>query len=240
MAPLPLILSFLLGLASAQTPGKSPEVHPKLQTWKCTNRGGCVPQNSAIVLDDLAHPVHQRNNPSLDCGEFGSAPNVTVCPDEATCAKNCIVEGISDYAAYGIETSGSSLKMHQLVNGASVSPRAYLLQQNGLEYELLKLTGNELSFDVDVSKLPCGMNGALYLTEMSETGGRSKLNPGGATYGTGYCDAQCFVDPFINGVVRSLFFLQMATLTQQRVISKAKAPAATKWISGKQTNTQPP
>ena len=201
MARLPFILSLFLSLASAQTPGKSPEVHPKLQTWKCTNRGGCIPQNSAVVLDDLAHPVHQLHNPSLDCGEWGSAPNATVCPDAATCATNCIVEGISDYAAYGVSTSGSSLTMHQLVNGTTVTPRLYLLQQNGLEYEMLKLTGNELSFDVDSSKLPCGMNGALYLTEMSETGGRSKLNPGGAAYGTGYCDAQCYTYPFINGVV---------------------------------------
>jgi cellulase len=36
---------------------------------------------------------------------------------------------------------------------------------------------------------------------MDPTGARSKLNPGGAYYGTGYCDAQCFVTPFINGEV---------------------------------------
>ena len=66
---------------------------------------------------------------------------------------------------------------------------------------MLKLLGQELSFDVDVSNLPCGMNGALYLTAMDATGGRSKLNPAGATYGTGYCDAQCYnTSAFINGV----------------------------------------
>lgn len=191
----------LLGLAAAQTPSKSREVHPRLKTWKCTKKAGCVPQNSAVVLDDLAHPVHQLVDISLSCGDWGSVPNVTVCPDEATCAKNCIVEGISNYTAHGITTSGGSLNLHQLVDGNDVSPRCYLLQENGAEYEMLKLTGNELSFDVDSLKLPCGMNGALYLSEMSKTGGRSKLNPGGATYGTGYCDSQCFVTPFINGVV---------------------------------------
>lgn len=203
MAPtLPILVGFLFGLAAAQTPGKTPEVHPKLQTWKCTKRGGCVAQNSAVVLDDLSHNVHQLNDASLGCGNWGSAPNVTVCPDEKTCAKNCIVEGISDYAAAGITTNGSALHMSMFNSaGTDVSPRAYLLEQNGAEYELLKLTGNELSFDVDVSKLPCGMNGALYLTEMSQTGGRSALNPGGATYGTGYCDAQCYTYPFVNGVV---------------------------------------
>ena len=157
MAPLfSLVVSLLLGLATAQTPGKSPEVHPQLQTWKCTNHGGCVPQNSAVVLDDLIHPILQRLNPSLSCGARGAALNATVCPNEVTCAKNCIVEGISDYAAYGITTSGSALNMHQLVNGTTVSPRCYLLQENGAEYEMLQLTGNELSFDVESSKLPCG------------------------------------------------------------------------------------
>lgn len=131
--------------------------------------------------------------------------------------------------------------MHQLVNGTSVSPRLYLLQENGLDYEFLHLTGNELSFDVDLSKLPCGMNGALYLTEMSETGGRSYLNPGGATYGTGYCDAQCYADPFINGVVCPSTILPSSLLlpsklTSFRPTSPEKAHAATKWISGKQTN----
>ena len=156
-------------------------------------------------MDDLSHPVVQRLDPSLSCTNSTNpaALNSTVCPDEVTCAKNCLVEGFSlkDYAAHGVTTSGSSLHMHQLVDGVSVSPRLYLLQENGVDYEYLQLTGNELSFDTDSSKLPCGMNGALYLTEMSKTGGRSHLNPGGATYGTGYCDAQCYSDPFINGVV---------------------------------------
>jgi cellulase len=192
----------LLGLATAQTPGKLPEVHPKLQTWECTKKGGCVKQNSAIVLDQLAHPVHQLKAPTLDCGSWGSAPNVTVCPDEATCAKNCIVEGISDYSKYGISTKGDKVTLHQLLkDGTQVSPRAYLLNEKGDKYEMLKLTGREISFDADVSKLPCGMNGALYMSEMEEDGGRSRLNPGGATYGSGYCDAQCFTLPFINGVV---------------------------------------
>lgn len=66
------------------------------------------------------------------------------------------------------------------MNSKVVSPRWYLLQENGAEYEMLKLTDNELSFDVDSLKLPCGMSGALYLLEMSKAGGRSKLTPGGA------------------------------------------------------------
>ncbi|KAF8754564.1 glycoside hydrolase family 7 [Rhizoctonia solani] len=57
-------------------------------------------------------------------------------------------------------------------------------------------------FDVDVSNLPCGLNGALYFSEMDADGGMSKYpnNKAGAKYGTGYCDAQCPKDiKFING-----------------------------------------
>ena len=201
MAPaLSLLTLALLGLASAQTPGTTKEVHPKLRTYQCTKRGGCVARNTAVVLDGQAHPIHQLNS-TIGCGSWGSGPNATACPDAATCAKNCIVEGISDYSKYGVTTSGANLHLDMLKDGNSVSPRVYLLAEGEKQYEMLKLTGNELSFDTDGSKLPCGMNSALYLSEMSATGGQSKLNTGGAAYGSGYCDAQCFVTPFVNGVV---------------------------------------
>jgi cellulose 1,4-beta-cellobiosidase len=70
------------------------------------------------------------------------------------------------------------------------------------KYELLKLLNQEFTFDVDVSKLPCGLNGALYFSEMDADGGMAKFsaNKAGAKYGTGYCDAQCPRDlKFING-----------------------------------------
>ncbi|RMX97416.1 hypothetical protein D0867_12788 [Hortaea werneckii] len=38
---------------------------------------------------------------------------------------------------------------------------------------------------------------------MEADGGRSHLNPAGATYGTGYCDAQCPNLPWINGVANT-------------------------------------
>jgi len=55
---------------------------------------------------------------------------------------------------------------------------------------------------VNLSNLPCGLNGALYFVEMPRDGGLSEY-PGdkcGSKYGTGYCDAQCPHDiKFING-----------------------------------------
>ncbi|KAF2194260.1 glycoside hydrolase family 7 protein [Zopfia rhizophila CBS 207.26] len=201
MAPsVTLLTSLFIALVAAQTPGKTSEVHPKLTTWKCTSAGGCKEQKTALVLDSASHPIHQKDNAQLGCGNWGSGPNKTACPDEATCARNCIMEGIENYADYGVTTNGGKLLMKMHGKNGVASPRIYLLAEGEKKYEMLKLTGNEFAFDVDVSKLPCGMNGALYLSEMEENGGQSYLNPGGAAYGTGYCDAQCFVTPWVNGV----------------------------------------
>jgi cellulose 1,4-beta-cellobiosidase len=34
------------------------------------------------------------------------------------------------------------------------------------KYEMFKLKNKEFTIDVDVSSLPCGLNGALYFVEM--------------------------------------------------------------------------
>jgi cellulase len=118
------------------------------------------------------------------------------------------MEGIQDYSTMGVYTNGGEVRLDMYnPSGGVASPRVYILAEDEENYEMLQLTGNELAFDVDMSRLPCGMNGALYLSEMEADGGRSELNPGGATYGTGYCDAQCYVTPWINGVVSTKLLL---------------------------------
>ena len=39
---------------------------------------------------------------------------------------------------------------------------------------MFKLKNKEFTFDVDVSELPCGLNGALYFVEMEADGGLSE------------------------------------------------------------------
>lgn len=195
---LPLGLT-LAGLATAQTPVGT-EAHPQLTTYRCTVADGCVEATNYLVLDSSAHYIHQINS-TESCGSWGSAPNATACPTEEACAQNCIQEGETDYGSHGVTTDGASLRMQMIVNNASVSPRVYLLDETEEKYEMVKFTGYEFAFDVDATKLPCGMNSALYLSEMEAEGGKSELNPGGAARGTGYCDAQCYTTPFINGVV---------------------------------------
>lgn len=197
-----IVISSFLALAVAQSLGKtSREVHPKIKTWRCSTKGGCKEQTNAIVLDAASHPIHQANNTALGCGNWGSGPDPAVCPDVESCYKNCVMEGISDYSTYGVKTAGDRLTLDMYGKNGVSSPRVYMLAGNEKSYEMMHLTGKEFTYDVDVSKLPCGMNGALYLSEMEEKGGQGPLNPGGAAYGTGYCDAQCYVTPWINGLV---------------------------------------
>lgn len=149
-------------LANAQNPGTvSPEVHPLLSTAKCTAAGGCVAQNTSVVLDFGYRWLHTADG--YDSCTTSTGINTTLCPDEATCAKNCVVEG-ANYTGAGVLTSGSSMTMTQYVESStglnSASPRVYLLDEGTQDYVMFKLLGQELTFDVDLSTLPCGVSPA--------------------------------------------------------------------------------
>jgi cellulose 1,4-beta-cellobiosidase len=60
-------------------------------------------------------------------------------------------------------------------------------------YQGFNLINQEFTLDIDMSKLGCGLNGAVYFSEMALDGGVSTQpnNKAGAKYGTGYCDSQC-------------------------------------------------
>ncbi|KAI8813109.1 glycosyl hydrolase family 7-domain-containing protein [Cladochytrium replicatum] len=192
-------LSLLLGSAAAQQVGTSePEVHPPLNVKTCTKSGGCTTQKRSVVIDANWRWVHNVGG-YTNCYS-GNQWSTTYCPDGATCAKNCALEGAKYESTYGITTSDSALKL-KYVTGSNVGSRTYLMDSTDAKYEILKLKNREFSFDVDLSTLPCGVNGALYLSEMPADGGLSSTNLAGAKYGTGYCDAQCAGDmKFINGV----------------------------------------
>jgi cellulase len=94
--------------------------------------------------------------------------------------------GATNYPARGVSVSGNAVTMYQYVNGKSASPRIYLLGADG-KYVMMDLLNAELSVDVDYSTLPCGENGAFYLSEMKADGSGGT----GSGPGNGYCDAQC-------------------------------------------------
>jgi len=248
MSPKSLILSAaaLASTTLAQQMGKmTPEVHPHLPSWECTVKGGCVQKNTSVVLDSDYRWLHTVNGTD-NCKGNGLVKSL--CPDAKTCSANCALEG-ADYPSYGIVTNGSELTLNLFVNKptglSKSSPRVYLLS-NDTTYDMFSMLNREIAFDVDLSKLPCGTNGALYFSEMLPNGGHSDLNPAGAKYGTGYCDAQCPSPPFINGEVRHeptrhRLCRWLAELTGNfRQTSRVRVPAAMKWTCGKLTMRLPP
>jgi len=93
----------------------------------------------------------------------------------------------------GFVTQGSYAK--------NVGSRTFLMDGNN-HYKQFELANKELTFDVDVSNMPCGLNGAIYFAQMIPDGGVSEWSSdkAGANYGVGYCDAQCPHDiKFIEG-----------------------------------------
>lgn len=195
-------LIYVAAVTSQQVGHYKQEVHPSLSIQSCTLSGGCQTELKSVTIDANWRWTHYISG-YQNCFT-GNSWNKAYCADGASCAKNCALEGADYRNTYGVTTSGSSLKLNFVTRGqysANVGSRLYLLD-NEMQYKIFKLKNKEFTFDVDVSKLPCGLNGALYFVEMEADGGMSKYsdNNAGAKYGTGYCDAQCPHDvKFING-----------------------------------------
>ncbi|KAM0263205.1 hypothetical protein ACHAQJ_001360 [Trichoderma viride] len=199
-------ISAILAAARAQQVCTTqPEVHPALTWQKCTAGGSCTSQSGKVVIDANWRWTHAY--PSGGNCYDGNTWDATLCPDDATCAKNCCLEGADYSGTYGVTTSADSLTIDFVTHsqGTNVGARLYLMSSD-TAYQEFTLLNNEFSFDVDVSQLPCGLNGALYFVSMDADGGASKYpgNLAGAKYGTGYCDSQCPRDlKYINGEANS-------------------------------------
>jgi cellulose 1,4-beta-cellobiosidase len=197
-----LLLAAFLGAVQAQQVGTStPEVHPPLTWQKCTSGGSCTTQNGKVVVDANWRWLHKTGG-YTNC-YTGNEWDKTICTDDVTCAANCALEGADYTGTYGATASGSSLRLNFVTQASqkNVGSRLYLLADDN-KYEMFHLLNQEFTFDVDVSKVPCGLNGALYFVSMDEDGGMARYptNKAGAKYGTGYCDSQCPRDlKFING-----------------------------------------
>ena len=203
--------ALMAGLARGQQVGTlQTETHPSMTWEKCTAAGSCTQQAGKVVIDSNWRWVHDKTSGSTTNCYTGNTWDATLCPDDATCAANCALEGADYTATYGATASGNSLKLTFITTGTyatNVGSRLYLMDTD-TSYAQFSLLNAEFTFDVDVSNLPCGLNGALYLVSMDKDGGMAKYstNKAGAKYGVGYCDSQCPRDlKFINGQVCFLF-----------------------------------
>jgi len=203
------LLSILASAATAQQVGTlTAETHPPLPIQSCT-AAGCTSLSTSITLDANWRWLHTTTG-STNCYN-GNTWDTTICPNGSTCAASCALDGADYPGTYGITASGNALTLKFVTKGAystNVGSRNYLMAPGSQDkYQMFKLLNREFTLDVDVSNLPCGLNGALYLVEMDEDGGKSRFptNKAGAKYGTGYCDTQCPHDiKFINGEVSTL------------------------------------
>ncbi|KAG9042900.1 hypothetical protein FS837_010269 [Tulasnella sp. UAMH 9824] len=204
--PITLLSLLIITGTNAQRPGTlTAEVHPPL-TWQLCNIHGCLPEVSGRVVLDANWRWYHRANGSTNCFS-GNQWDATICPDPATCNSNCVLEGANYSGTYGITSlsgaRGIALKWKQ---GQNVGSRVHVLRYD-TQYELFKLLNQEIAFDVDVSKVPCGIAASAQLTEMAADGGMSSQpgNTAGAKYGVGYCDSRCPKDlKWIGGEVNNL------------------------------------
>ncbi|KAF2733727.1 1,4-beta-D-glucan cellobiohydrolase-like protein [Polyplosphaeria fusca] len=198
------IASSLLAVAQGQLVGtQQTETHPGMTYQSCSAKGSCSSKSGKVVIDANWRWLHAKTG-YTNC-YTGNEWNATICKDNKSCASNCAVDGADYSGTYGITASGNSLKLTFVTKGSystNIGSRTYLMKDD-TNYEMFKLAPNqEFTFDVDLSNLPCGLNGALYFVSMDQDGGMKKYstNKAGAKYGTGYCDAQCPRDlKFING-----------------------------------------
>lgn len=187
----------------------SQEYHPPFAYSTCNLEYGCSIESGSVTIDSNWRWLHKVGE-AKNC-YTGNTWDSTLCPDPATCTQNCALEGVDQNTwtgTYGIHTINGGIQLNFVTQGPyskNIGSRVYLLESE-TKYKLFKLMNQEFSFDVDVSQLGCGLNGALYLVEMPADGGMSKYptNKCGAKYGTGYCDAQCPRDmKWINGEANS-------------------------------------
>ncbi|EKM59090.1 glycoside hydrolase family 7 protein [Phanerochaete carnosa HHB-10118-sp] len=99
---LALISFTLAAIAAAQQAGtQTPETHPTLSSQKCTTAGGTTGYTNCYT---------------------GNEWDATLCPDGATCAANCALDGADYTGTYGITSSESSLTL-QFETGSNVGSR---------------------------------------------------------------------------------------------------------------------
>ncbi|KAG6611531.1 Exoglucanase 1 [Phytophthora cinnamomi] len=214
---LPTTIGLVVAAASAypfsslaQQPGAQvPEVHPSLPSQRCSavidvlqqvgKTSSCTTEESSVVIDANWRDVNAvgTTNPCVADNKWNS----TTCSTPQECSEICGLEGADYSGNFSIITTGQELNL-KLENPSGVGTRVYMLDASGVKYKQFQLLNQEFTFDVDVSNLPCGSNGALYFVKMDVDGGTARFpaNTAGATYGTGACGAQCRQDVhFLDG-----------------------------------------
>ena len=161
-----LLVLALATMSSAQQVGtQQTETHPTLSVSSCTTSAGCKAETKDVVLDSNWRWTHTSGTTD-NCYE-GNTWSSDLCSGECTdsdaeaAAKSCVLEGGDYEGTYGISTKGDSMEVDFVTEawGKNIGSRSYLLDSED-KYLMFKLKNQEFTFDIDVSNLPCGLNGA--------------------------------------------------------------------------------
>lgn len=186
--------------ASAQQAGTLVPESPPVIPFKMAT----APQTAAAaVLDANWRWVHKANG-YKGCLDASGHWDQAICPDPHTCARNCALEGVDldKYRTqYGVWTNPASRALVLTHSARHQGSRLFLTSLDRSKYLMLHLLGKTLRVEVDVSRVPCGLNAALYLVGIDERGNYGEnQNRAGAGFGTGYGDAQSPKDnKFVEG-----------------------------------------
>jgi cellulose 1,4-beta-cellobiosidase len=158
----------------------------------CSGSAQCdANSDSGVVMDANWRWAHDSSSQNCYTGDSWAS----ICSDPDVCAQKCCLEGV-DYAGdSGVKEVSGGINLGfvtQTAYGKSVGSRLYVTE--GDQYLQFNMLDKEIAFDVDVSALECGMNGAVYFVEMAADGEVGGNNKGGVFRGTGYCDGQCARD----------------------------------------------
>lgn len=191
-----IVMSLAFGQARGQRAGNVHADNPIPVSLHSCGADGCHGEAAWTTIDHAWRWLHAADSEEKCWLESGPGWNPTYCPNAKSCAQNCVVEGVgADWyqQGYGVSSAYGGLTM-AFQTGTNTGSRMYLMD-TGETYKLFKLKNREIAIDIDVSTLGCGVNAAVYLVGMNQRGSGSA----GARYGTGYCDAQCPRERFING-----------------------------------------
>ncbi|GJC91232.1 glycosyl hydrolase family 7 [Colletotrichum higginsianum] len=167
MRSLSVLLAAIAAASAQQVGTQQAETHPKLTWQKCTS-SRCTAVNGEVVIDANWRWLHETTG-TANC--YDGNKWTGKCTTAADCASKCALEGADYGGTYGATTSGNALSLKfvtQHAYGKNIGSRLYLMN-SASKYEMFTLTGNELAFDVDLSQLECGLNGALYFVQVSVT-----------------------------------------------------------------------
>nr|CAH0102996.1 unnamed protein product [Daphnia galeata] len=129
----------------------------------CTNYCNCQNLTTGLVVDNNWRGVYYN-----------------LCYDPKKCDK---IPTVSEYQnLFGLTVSPSKTSLTLKYVPTAPGPRIYLTTGPGTDsYQMVYLLNREISFDVDLSTVGCGLNAAFFFVGMDADGGKAKFESNSLT-----------------------------------------------------------